>query len=80
MKKNLRILALYLGMAAWVPSIQACPLCFGSTPFAHGLLWAAVFLLPLPLLLIGGLVFWIRRQAQEEESQLNAPPPGGSKP
>jgi len=80
MKKYVKIPALSLGFSAWATWAQACPLCFGSTPFAHGLLWAAAFLLPFPLLMIGGLVFWIRRQAQEEETLLKVPPPGGSKP
>ena len=39
----------------------ACPLCVESTPYKHGLQWAVLFLLPVPFVLAGTLIWWVRR-------------------
>jgi hypothetical protein len=72
-KKNKRYLEI-LAMVLLAVSCQllavsygeACPLCAASTPFKHGLQWAVAFILPIPFILAGALVWWIRRNSFSE--------------
>ena len=58
---------------AWLPSLaRACPVCFAAQDEAQriALLGTTVFLTALPLLLIGGVIFWLAtRSAQDDRPE-----------
>ena len=58
-----------LGMIALLlPKVAgACPLCVDSTPYKHGLQWAVAFLLPVPFVLAGTLIWWVRRHLPSDQ-------------
>ena len=58
-----------LGMiAALLPKVAgACPLCVESTPYKNGLQWAVLFLLPVPFILAGTLIWWVRRHLPSDQ-------------
>jgi len=77
MKKPLRILVFAVGcQLSAVSCLLACPLCVDATPYKHGLLMAVFVLLPVPFVLIGGLLLWIRKAAKAEAAaETQAEPP-----
>lgn len=56
-------MALFTFVFAVVSPAFGCPLCFGSTPYELGLYWSVLFLLPVPFVIVGVLIAWIRRQS-----------------
>jgi len=59
----LGVFAAGLLLPLWV---EACPRCVDATPYKNGLLWAVLFLMPIPFLLAGGVIFWIARQSKSQ--------------
>ena len=69
------LLALVL---AWAPrAAEACSVCMGGREDENQAAFIAttVFLSVLPLALIGGIVFWLRRRLREIETARAAEPP-----
>lgn len=48
---------------------SACPRCVDATPYKTGLFWAIALLLPLPFILVGGVVAWIIRHTKPKLRQ-----------
>ncbi|HJT23597.1 MAG TPA: hypothetical protein VJ873_03420, partial [bacterium] len=46
--------------------LWACPRCVDATPYKTGLFWGVLFLMPIPFLLVGGVVLWIVRHSKPE--------------
>jgi hypothetical protein len=65
MKKGLQFIFWGLLIGALVTilpaAVEACPRCFEGTPYRTGLIWAAVFLLPVPFVIVGVLAYWLTR-------------------
>ena len=77
--RSFRVAILTLTLAL-VPEIaSACPVCFSGTEETRfAFLLTTIFLTLLPLLLVGSLVWWLRRrvlevQALEERESVTAP-------
>lgn len=51
-----------LSTASW---LWACPRCLAASPYKTGLFWAVLVLLPVPFILAGWLVWFIRRSKPE---------------
>ena len=69
MRKGLRFVLFGLlagALVAVLPAaVEACPRCFEGTPYRTGLIWAALFLLPVPFLVVGILGYWLTRAPKE---------------
>ncbi len=64
---NLNLIAGSLLLFALLPVMaDACALCVGSSPFKTGMQWAVVLLLPVPFVLVGLLVYFIRQASQDD--------------
>lgn len=48
---------------------QACPRCFLSGPNHQGLIYATLFLLPIPLSLMALGLWWLRKEAAREKAE-----------
>lgn len=59
----LLVAACQLSAAGW---LWACPRCVDATPYKIGLFWGVLFLMPLPFLVFGGVIFWIIRHSKGE--------------
>ena len=58
-----------LALLAWLwPSVVlACPVCFVAREASRlAFLWTAILMTFLPLCMMGGLVYWLWRQAQRQ--------------
>ena len=57
--------------AAWTPSlVSACPSC--TSPLEENrqaFVDTTIFLTVVPLMMIGGLIWWLRRKVREREEQ-----------
>jgi hypothetical protein len=45
---------------------EACPRCIQASPYKGGLLWAVLFLLPVPFILAGVVGGWIVRHSKTD--------------
>ena len=71
--------ALALGLVLSPQIASACAVCFsGSEENRMAFLLTTIFLTLLPLLLIGSLVWWLRRRAVEMRRTLEEPNAGRS--
>jgi len=66
MKQALRSL-LTCGLVAWPAVALACPVCFAAKNEASRIafLTTTVFLTATPLLMIGGVIYWLARRSAE---------------
>ena len=58
-----------MALLAWLwPSVVlACPVCFVAREASRlAFLWTAILMTFLPLCMMGGLVYWLWRQAQRQ--------------
>lgn len=68
-----------MALLAWLwPSVGlACPVCFVAREASRlAFLWTAILMTFLPLCMMGGLVYWLWRQAQRQahlQAQHQAP-------
>jgi len=46
--------------------VQACPVCFAGSPYGKGLIWATLFLLPLPFLIAGYIAYRVIRDSKAD--------------
>jgi len=46
--------------------VQACPVCFAGSPYGKGLVWATLFLLPLPFLIAGYIAYRVIRDSKAD--------------
>lgn len=61
-----------MALLAWLwPSVVlACPVCFVAREASRlAFLWTAILMTFLPLCMMGGLVYWLWRQAQRQAAQ-----------
>ena len=75
-KKNLSVFcrSWRLGVLAvniWIlPSmLLACPRCVDATPYKTGMQVAVAVLLPIPIILVTALFFWIRNASKTETDE-----------
>ncbi len=62
-------IALTLWTGAATRSAVACPFCAsGATGTGHSYLIATIFMLVIPLGLIGGFTLWVRRSARPDDA------------
>ncbi len=65
LKLKVGILLSFLTVGLLLPTlVQACPLCFASSPFRSGLIVATFVLFPLPFILVGLFAYWIIRDSK----------------
>jgi hypothetical protein len=67
------------GVLVWAfPAVAwACPVCFAARDEAErlALLATTVFLTSLPVLMIGGIIYWVVRRSSELDANMNAAGP-----
>jgi len=52
-------------VVVFLPALaQACPVCFAGSPYSSGLIWATLFLLPLPFLIAGLIAYYVIRDSK----------------
>lgn len=76
------MLAAAAGLLCWAPAVAlACPVCFSTKSKAQEVAYLATtgLMTALPLLVLGGAVWWLRRR-MTELSRPVAPPPQGKGP
>jgi len=56
----------FISCPAW---LQACPRCVDATPYKAGLLWAVVFLLPIPFIVVGLISLWIVKNSKPDSKK-----------
>jgi hypothetical protein len=56
--------ALVLVLVLMPTIVQACPVCFAGSPYSQGLIWATLFLLPIPFLLAGYIAYLVIRDSK----------------
>ncbi len=80
-RASLRAIATILAIAvlvSWPKVAAACPVCFDARDKNRmAFLLTTIFLTLLPLAMIGGIVFWLRRRVRELEKLGEPDPPPG---
>lgn len=77
-----RAIGLLLGLSASVSVAHACPVCFSAKDEAQRQAFfdTTIFLTVLPLLLIGGFIYWAARRVRHLDAEQSARDAHGAEP